>query len=161
MSRTARRPGAIRAGSASSGTANRGPKDNPLACLDFGQLSQTRWQDLAIRFGFGALVSVAAGVIAMYFGERVGGLLLAFPAILPATLTLIEKEEGEKRSFHDLQGTVAGACGLVAFGVVGATTIGRLATPVALLASLLAWCIVAGILYLAWANWLRSRGVKL
>jgi hypothetical protein len=93
-----------------------------------------------------------AGVVGLTLGERVGGMLLAFPAILPATLTLIAKEQGEQRSFHDLQGTVAGAFGLVAFGVIAAITIGRLNVLVALGLSLLAWCAVAGSLYLVWAT---------
>ncbi|MHB1988000.1 MAG: DUF3147 family protein [Acidimicrobiales bacterium] len=135
--------------------------DNPLAALDVGQLRETRWQDLVIRFGFGAAVSVVAGVVGLSLGARVGGLLLAFPAILPATLTLIAKEEGEERSFHDLQGTVAGACGLVGFGVVASFTIGHLNVLVGLGLALVAWCVVAGVLYLAWASWLRRRGVKL
>jgi hypothetical protein len=99
-----------------------------------------------------------AGVVGLTLGERVGGMLLAFPAILPATLTLIANEQGEQRSFHDLQGTVAGAFGLVAFGVIAAITIGRLNVLVALGLSLLAWCALAGSLYLVWATWLRRVG---
>lgn len=102
-----------------------------------------------------------AGLVGLTLGERVGGILLAFPAILPATLTLIAKKQGEQRSFHDLQGTVAGAFGLVAFGIVAAITIGRFNILAALGISLLVWCAVAGSLYVVWATWLRRRGVKL
>jgi hypothetical protein len=144
-----------------SGAKHRNDADNPLAAVDLGQLHETRWQDLGIRFAFGAVVSVVAGLIGLGFGARVGGMLLAFPAILPATLTLIEKEEGEQHSFHDLQGSVAGACGLVGFGVVAVNTIGRLNVLLALALAFLAWCAVAGTLYLVWATWLRRRGVRL
>ncbi len=37
----------------------------------------------------------------MRFGPRVGGLFLAFPAILPATLTLLEKKEGKTKACAD------------------------------------------------------------
>jgi hypothetical protein len=121
----------------------------------------THWQDLLIRFVFGATVSVVAGTIGLTFGAHVGGMLLAFPAILPATLTLIAKEEGERHSFHDLQGTVAGACGLVGFGAVAAITVGHLNVLVVLALALLAWCVVTGGLYLVWASWLCRRGVSL
>jgi hypothetical protein len=134
---------------------------NPLVALDLAQLRATHWRDLAIRFAFGATVSVAAGLIGVAFGARVGGMFLAFPAILPATLTLIAKQEGEQRSFHDLQGTVVGACGLAGFGVVASATIGRLDVLVALLLAFATWCAVAGILYVIWASWLRRRGVRL
>jgi len=136
-------------------------RENPLVALDIAQLRQTHWQDLLIRFIFGATISVAAGIVGSTLGAKVGGILLAFPAILPATLTLIAKEDGGQHLFHDLQGTVAGAFGLVGFGVVAAMTIGRLNVLVALTLALLAWCVVAGTLYLVWATWLRRRGVKL
>ena len=135
--------------------------NNPLAAIDIGQLHAITWKDLVARFVFGATVSVVAGVVGLNFGARVGGILLAFPAILPATLTLIAKEEGQPHSFHDLQGTVVGACGLVGFGIVAAFTIGRVNVIIALLAALLAWCVVSGTLYLVWATWLRKRGVQL
>ncbi len=53
--------------------------------------------DYAIRFLFGGLITVAAGIIAKRFGPGIGGLFLAFPAIFPASATLIEKHEKEKK----------------------------------------------------------------
>jgi len=46
---------------------------------------------------FGGLVTAIAGVIAKQFGAAVGGLFLAFPAIFPASATLIEKREKQKK----------------------------------------------------------------
>jgi hypothetical protein len=134
---------------------------NPLVAFDFAEFRKIRWQDVLIRFLFGLTISVVAGVVGVTCGVRVGGILLAFPAILPATLTLIAKEEGEERSFHDLQGTVCGACGLVGFGVVAALTIGRVNVFLALALAFLAWSAIAGALYLVWATWLRRHGVQL
>lgn len=141
--------------------AKRPVGDNPLAAVDLGQLREIHKTDLLIRFASGATISLAAGAVGLIFGARIGGILLAFPAILPATLTLIARKEGERHSFHDLQGTVAGACGLVGFGIVGTLSIGHMNILIASLAALCAWAVVAGTLYLAWAVWLRNRGVQL
>jgi hypothetical protein len=55
------------------------------------------------RFGlfFGGLITAIAGVIAKQFGPAVGGLFLAFPAIFPASATLIEKDESQKKEKRD------------------------------------------------------------
>lgn len=44
----------------------------------------------------GCLITVATGMIAKKYGPGIGGLFLAFPAILPASATLIEKHEKQK-----------------------------------------------------------------
>ena len=54
-------------------------------------LHQTRWYEYLIRFILGGAMTVVAGVIAGRFGPVIGGLFLAFPAIFPASATLIEK----------------------------------------------------------------------
>ena len=77
-------------------------KVNPSA------LKQTKWHEYLVRFAFGGLITAAAGIIAKKFGPEVGGLFLAFPAIFPATATLIEKHETEKKQKKGLKGTVRG-----------------------------------------------------
>jgi hypothetical protein len=47
-------------------------------------------RDYALRFLFGAGVS-CAGIVTLKFGPRVGGAFLAFPATIPASLTLIAR----------------------------------------------------------------------
>src|SRR4030095_120255 len=95
-------------------------------------LGQTQWHDYAVRFVFGGLITAAAGIIAEKFGPVVGGLFLAFPAILPASATLIEKHEKQKKEKKGLSGTrrgiaaasieaagsTLGSIGLLAFAVV-------------------------------------------
>jgi hypothetical protein len=54
-------------------------------------LRQTRWHEYLVRFVLGGVITVIAGLIAARFGPVVGGLFLAFPAIFPASATLIEK----------------------------------------------------------------------
>jgi Protein of unknown function (DUF3147) len=73
--------------------------------LDFSALRQTRWHEYAVRFLFGGLITAAAGIIAKKFGPGFGGLFLAFPAIFPASATLIEKHVKEKKERAGLDGT--------------------------------------------------------
>ena len=60
------------------------------------EITQRKPTDYVVRFMFGAAISLLAGLIGMRFGPVVGGLCLGFPAILPASLTLIEKKEGKE-----------------------------------------------------------------
>jgi Protein of unknown function (DUF3147) len=76
--------------------------------IDTSVVGQTKWQEYAIRFFFGGLVTAATGVVAKEFGPGIGGLFLAFPAIFPASATLIEKHEKQKKEQHGLHGTVRG-----------------------------------------------------
>ena len=64
--------------------------------LDTSGLRQSRWYEYLARFLFGGTVTALAGLIAKRFGPEIGGLFLAFPAIFPATATLIEKHEQQK-----------------------------------------------------------------
>ena len=45
-------------------------------------LRQTRWYEYLVRFVLGGAMTVIAGLIAARFGPVIGGLFLAFPAIL-------------------------------------------------------------------------------
>lgn len=99
--------------------------------VDSSTLRQTKWHDYAIRFVFGGLITAAAGLIANKYGPVVGGLFLAFPAIFPASATLIEKHEKEKArprskgadrgkeaASADAAGSAMGSLGLVVFAVL-------------------------------------------
>jgi hypothetical protein len=76
--------------------------------VDLSTLGQTKWYQYAIRFLFGGLITAVAGIIAKKFGPGIGGLFLAFPAIFPASATLIEKHEREKKESHGLRGKKRG-----------------------------------------------------
>ena len=76
--------------------------------IDLAGLRRTKWHEYAIRFLFGGLLTAAAGLIAQHWGPRIGGLFLAFPAIFPASATLVEKHEKQKKHRAGLQGTVRG-----------------------------------------------------
>jgi Protein of unknown function (DUF3147) len=71
-------------------------------------LRRTEWQECALRFVLGGLITVVAGLIAKKFGPAMGGLFLAFPAIFPASATLVEKHERQKKEEKRLWGTERG-----------------------------------------------------
>lgn len=124
----------------------------PLFGIDLGELRRVRGRDLAIRFGFGAAISAVAGIVGIAFGPLIGGALLAFPAILPATLTLIETEEGTDAAVADVRGSILGAVALELFAVVAYFTTSRMGLAVGLLAALGAWVLVALGLYVVRAR---------
>ena len=112
---------------------------------------QVKPRALLVRFVSGALTSIASGVIPLAFGARVGGVLLAFPAILAASLTLIEQQEDSAEAREDARGAIVGGCGLTAFAVVATLTFRHLAWGLALLAAAGAWAVVAlGAYFVAW-----------
>lgn len=99
---------------------------------DISALQEANWREYGIRFFFGGLMTVIAGLIAKHYGPALGGLFLAFPAIAPAAATMIDqhvKKEKQQAGFEghirgrqtaalDMFGTAWGSVGLFAFGVV-------------------------------------------
>ena len=73
--------------------------------VELNVVQQTKCYEYALRFLFGGLITAAAGIIANKLGPEIGGLFLAFPAIFPASATLIEKHEKEKKARLGLPGT--------------------------------------------------------
>ena len=90
---------------------------------DFSALRRTKWYEYAIRFLFGGIITAITGLIAKKFGPQVGGFFLAFPAIFPATATLLEKHEKQKKEQKGLNGTKRGrlAAGVDAAGAAMGT----------------------------------------
>jgi hypothetical protein len=79
-----------------------------LIKIDPSALGQTKWHEYDVRFIFGGCVTAVAGLIAKEFGPVVGGLFLAFPAIFPASATMVEKHEQEKKQRKGMQGARRG-----------------------------------------------------
>lgn len=116
-----------------------------------GKAREARKRDLGYRFLAGAGTSVVAGIVTLVAGARAGGTLLAFPAILAASLTLIEQQEDSVEAREDARGAVMGGCALILFAVVAAVTLGRLSPAIALLLASVAWLAGALLGYLvAW-----------
>ena len=111
--------------------------------LDLGAIGRHRWREYAVRMAFGGAVTVMTGLIAMWFGPVVAGLFLAFPAILPASVTLVEKHDGDEAASEDAAGAAAGGIGLAAFGAVVWWLGERLAFWEVLALATLVWMAVA------------------
>ena len=123
---------------------------------DLSALKRTKWYEYALRFFFGGLVTVIAGAIGKKFGPEIGGLFLAFPAIFPASATLIEKHEKQKKERAgfdgtkrarvaagvDAAGTTMGCLGLTCFAVVVWKTLPSHGVGTTLLTATLAWFVV-------------------
>ncbi len=129
---------------------------NPSAVL------RTRWYEYLIRFVLGGAMTAAAGFITLQYGPIIGGLFLAFPAIFPASATLVEKHtrqrkekaglsgarRGKEAAALDAAGAVLGSLGLAGFALViwlliESSTLGALvlATAAWLGVSVLAWLV--------------------
>jgi len=71
-------------------------------------LKESKPHEYLMRFIFGGVCTAAAGLIAKKFGPGVGGLFLAFPAIFPASASLIETHEKRRKEEAGLEGTQRG-----------------------------------------------------
>jgi hypothetical protein len=76
--------------------------------VDGSALRDAKWSQYAVRFLFGGIVTAIAGLVAQHYGPVIAGLLLAFPAIFPASATLIEKHEKQQKEKNGMNGTVRG-----------------------------------------------------
>jgi hypothetical protein len=106
---------------------------------------------MLVRFGFGAGTSALAGVVSLIAGPTVGGVFLAFPAILLASLTLVADEEGRSKARDDARGAAAGALGLLAFAVIGAGLFATQFPVLVFVEAAVAWVLAGpGSYLLAW-----------
>jgi hypothetical protein len=124
---------------------------------DLSALRRTKWYEYAIRFLFGGIITAITGMIAKKFGPEVGGLFLAFPAIFPATATLLEKHEKQKKQRKglngmkrgrlaagvDAAGAAMGAGGLLIFALIVWKLLPGRSGSMVLAAATLAWVVVA------------------
>ena len=116
-----------------------------------GKARKVKPHDLAIRFAAGAATSIVSGVLTLVFGPRIGGIFLAFPAILAASLTLIEKQDDSAEAREDARGAVMGGLGMAAFAVVGTLAFGHLPGGWVLVLAAAAWTVTVLLGYLiAW-----------
>ncbi len=123
------------------------------------KLRAVRVWELGVRFAFGFAVSVVAGLVSFGFGDRAGGVLLAFPAILPASLTLIGSKDGECAAEIDAAGATIGAAALAAFAAVSLALLGHTWAVVAEAGAAAAWLAAAVLGYVVVRALLRRREV--
>jgi Protein of unknown function (DUF3147) len=110
-----------------------------------------------VRFVFGAGISLAAGLIGLKFGPVVGGVFLGFPAILPASLTLIEKKDGKEQASIDSVGAILGAVAMVGYAVIVVITAERWGVVASVAVALVGWLAAAVGLYFVAALLLRRE----
>ena len=99
--------------------------------------------EYVVRFGFGGAVTACTGLIAQRYGPAIGGLFLAFPAILPASLTLVERHDGRRDAADDARGSVLGAVALLIFAAVPLLLVNVCPPALTLVAATAAWCAAA------------------
>jgi hypothetical protein len=131
--------------------------------FDVSSFRSTNWSEYATRFAFGGAVTLFAGLIADKFGPGIGGLFLAFPAIFPASASLIDKRQREKKRRANLNGnrsgrlaagvdaagTAMGCLGLIGFAVVVWKLLPRLALWETLALATILW---GGLAVLVWGT---------
>jgi hypothetical protein len=95
-------------------------------------LARTQWHEYALRFVLGGVLTAVAGWAGSRYGPVFGGVLLGLPVIFPASATLLEKHERDKKraagipftirgrlaAALDARGAVMGAIGGLAFAAL-------------------------------------------
>jgi hypothetical protein len=143
--------------------------------VNIGALGRSKWYEDLVRFAFGGAVTALAGIIAKRWGPEIGGLFLAFPAIFPATATLIEKHERQKKERTgqngtlraraaaglDAAGAAMGCTGLLAFAFVVWRWLPDHSVAVILSVATLAWLMASVLTWIIHENILRRLERKL
>jgi len=86
----------------------------------FSAIKGIKPHEWIIRFVFGGAVCVVAGLVAQHYGPVLGGLFLAFPAIFPASASLVEAHEKQHKARAGFDGTNRGRT-VAAIDAYGAT----------------------------------------
>lgn len=128
-----------------------------LVRVSFSSLKDGRWYEYVLRFVLGGAATVMTGLIGARFGPSVGGLFLAFPALLCASATLVQSHERRRKEEARLPGTQRGkdAAALDAAGAaLGSIGLLAFAATVLLFAMTTPW----GALALASLLWVTASG---
>jgi Protein of unknown function (DUF3147) len=123
--------------------------------LDLRRLRDKRPGEFAVRFAFGGAVTVATQLIARAFGPEIAGLFLAFPAILPASLTLVREHDGPLEASRDALGAMAGSVAQIPFAALAWWGFGTLLPALVLTSASVAWFVTGALLW-----WLFLSGVE-
>jgi hypothetical protein len=107
------------------------------------ELRHTKPSEYAVRFLFGGAITLATGLVARRWGPAIAGVFLAFPAILPASLTLVKQHAGRADAADDARGSRLGALALIAFAIVVAALAQSLHPALVLALATAAWLVVA------------------
>ncbi len=138
--------------------------------VSFSSLGDGRWYEYVVRFLLGGAATVMTGLVGQLWGPAVGGLFLAFPAMLCASATLVETHErrrkkeagltGDRRGADaaalDAVGAALGSVGLMAFAAVVLRTDASVRWNSLALASL-AWALAAGCCWWIYKRFPKAR----
>ncbi len=138
-----------------------------IPTVDYWSLRDAHWSQFAVRFALGGAITVCTGLIAQRWGPIVGGLFLSFPAIFPASATLIERHEtakkkkagidcrvrGRKAAALDVAGAVLGGWGMLGFACAAWLALPGYSSALALVLAGTLWLVVAAPLW-----WARRHG---
>jgi hypothetical protein len=139
--------------------------------LNLASAKLTKPHEYAMRFVFGGLCTALAGWIASRYGPAVGGLFLAFPAIFPASASLIETHEKERKTKIgsdgrnrgrmaaglDSAGASMGCIGLFAFAFLLYRSLAEHNSYVVITLATFTWAIVAFLSWVAWNHRKRAH----
>lgn len=139
--------------------------------IKLSALKQTKPHELLLRFLFGGFATVLAGLVAKGFGPGIGGLFLAFPAIFPASATLVEAHEkkrkqkmgydgshrGRMAASIDASGTALGCLGLAGFALVLWRALPKYNSVVVIGGGVVAWILVSCVCWKLRKNRLFGR----
>lgn len=133
----------------------RGPSGTSLSTA---RTRQTQPREYLVRFVLGGLVTAAAGAVGLRWGPVVGGLFLAFPSILPASLTLVSHHSQLTRAAGaDALGAALGSCALAIFGLLLWAFAASVPAWLLLLAASVLWLVVSVAVWAVFQSWRRHR----
>jgi hypothetical protein len=129
--------------------------------INLAALKKTKGSEYLVRFVLGGAITALTGLIAQHAGPVIGGLFLAFPAIFPASATLVERHEREKKrragikdtlrgrlsAGLDARGALLGALALIAFALIIWKALPNGRAPLVLCLALVAWLSLATLLW--------------
>jgi hypothetical protein len=133
-----------------------------IVSAKLASLKHIKPHEFAVRFLFGGLCTMIAGLIASHYGPRIGGLFLAFPAIFPASASLIEQHEiahkrqagydgrmrGRVVAGIDATGAALACVGLMAFAAIVWRALPRHGAVAVISAATFAWLLLSIALWL-------------
>jgi len=143
--------------------------------LDVSNIKRTKWHEYAMRFAAGGVITAIVGLIGRKYGPLIAGLFLAFPAIFPASATLVEKrakkqqkgldaeQRGLKSAADDASGAAMGSAALFLFALVTYSFVSRYSAGLVLACATAIWfgsAIGVWILHQNLQHWRQFRRSK-
>ncbi|HEV7558615.1 MAG TPA: DUF3147 family protein [Kofleriaceae bacterium] len=111
--------------------------------VSLSKLRKVKAWEYVVRFAVGGSITAVASIIASHLGPANGGMFLAFPAILPASLTLVKQHDGRHEAIDDARGGRLASIALACFAFVVTATASTWPAIAFLVVATIAWAVVA------------------